>query len=153
MSRNFWLTSNPYMGTFANSGDSDETLHKAAIHEGLHRLLRQNQPTETEIKYVFEFITSDPSIYTINHPDLTLTSWKSPLVLNKLRYSKQCSPQDFVESHLALHCLLMFHLGEDMHIMGLVATKQVFRGFISAFVIRILESIISKLASSESSIF
>ena len=49
MSLNFWLTSNPYMGTFANSGDSDETLHKAAIHQGLHRLLRQNQPTETEI--------------------------------------------------------------------------------------------------------
>ena len=35
-------TRNPIMGTMANSEDPDEMPHKAAFHQGLHCLLRQN---------------------------------------------------------------------------------------------------------------
>ena len=36
------------MGTLSNSEDSDEMLHYAAFHQGLHRLLTQNQSSEKE---------------------------------------------------------------------------------------------------------
>ena len=35
--------------TLANSEDPDEMLHKAAFHQGLHCLQRQNGSSETEI--------------------------------------------------------------------------------------------------------
>ena len=43
-------------------------LHDAAFHQGLHCLLGQNQSSENEI------ITCDPSIYTMDHPDLLVTN-------------------------------------------------------------------------------
>ena len=76
-------TRNPKMGTLANSEDPDETLsymtnsedpdempHKAAFHQGLHCLLRQNQETksifrERNIFFFWKIITCDPSIYTM----------------------------------------------------------------------------------------
>ena len=38
-------------------------LHDAVFHEGLHCLLRQKLSSELEI----EFLTCDPSIYTMDH--------------------------------------------------------------------------------------
>ena len=32
-----------YRSTLANSEDPDEMLHKAAFHQGLHRLLKQKE--------------------------------------------------------------------------------------------------------------
>ena len=50
--------------------------HKAAFHHGLHRLLRKNGSSETEIQYVLEessvleIITIYHSIYSMDHPTL-----------------------------------------------------------------------------------
>ena len=54
------------MDTLANSEDPDEMAHKAAFHQGLHCLLRQNQSSEKEIQYIFEIITCDPPIYMMD---------------------------------------------------------------------------------------
>ena len=63
------------MGTLANSEDPDEVPHNVAFHQGLHCLLSQNRSSEKEIQYVLEIITCDPSIYTMNHQDLTVTNF------------------------------------------------------------------------------
>ena len=63
------------MGTFANSEDLGEMQHDVAFHLGLHCLLRPNQSSEKEIQYFLEIITRDPSIYTMNHPDLIACSF------------------------------------------------------------------------------
>ena len=60
------------MGTLTNSEDPDEMQHNAAFHQGLHCLLRQNRSSEKEIQYFLEIITCDPSIYTMDHPDLII---------------------------------------------------------------------------------
>ena len=39
---------NPKTGTLANREDSDELLYNAAFHQGLHCLLRQNQPVNAQ---------------------------------------------------------------------------------------------------------
>ena len=63
------------MGTLANSEDPDEMSHKAAFHQGLQGLLRQNRSAEKEIQY---FGTVDPSLYIqwafLN--SLYITLWK-----------------------------------------------------------------------------
>ena len=43
--------------------------HNAAFHQGLQCLLRQNQFSEKEIKFILEMITCEPSIYTMDRPD------------------------------------------------------------------------------------
>ena len=55
--------------------DPDEMAHKAAFHQGLHCLLRQNLSSEKEYNIFFEIIICDPSIYTIDHPDLTVSTF------------------------------------------------------------------------------
>ena len=62
------------MSTFANSEDPDEMPHEAAFHEGLHCSLRLNQSLEIEV-YFLEIITCDPSIYTMDHPNLTVSNF------------------------------------------------------------------------------
>ena len=66
----------PLMGILTNSEDPDEMLHNAAFHQGLRCLLRQNLASEKEIQYFLEIITCDPSIYTMDHPDLIVCSFK-----------------------------------------------------------------------------
>ena len=45
----------------------------------------KNQSLEKEILYFFEIITCDPSIYTMDQPDLTVQIlWNIPLVLKGL---------------------------------------------------------------------
>ena len=39
------------MGTLANSEDTDEMLHNAVFHQGLHCLSSQNRSSEDETKY------------------------------------------------------------------------------------------------------
>ena len=58
-----------HSGYFSNSEDPDEMPHNAALHQGLHCLLRQNRSSEKELKYILEIITYGPSIYTTDHPD------------------------------------------------------------------------------------
>ena len=44
------------------------TAKCAAFHQCLHCLIRQKQSSEKEVQFYLEIITSDPSIYTIDHP-------------------------------------------------------------------------------------
>ena len=61
-------------GCFANNEDPDKMPHGAAFHRGLHYLLRQANPQRK--KYIFmEIRTCDPSIYTMDHPDLTVSNF------------------------------------------------------------------------------
>ena len=63
------------MGTLANSEDPDEMPHCVAFHQGLQSLLWPNQSFEKEIQYFIKIITCDPSIYTMDHPDLTVSNF------------------------------------------------------------------------------
>ena len=57
-----------------NSVDPDKIPHMAAFHQGLHSLVSQKTIfRERNIMFV-EIITCDPSIYTMDHPDLTVSS-------------------------------------------------------------------------------
>ena len=51
----------------------DEMPRNAAFHQGTHCLLTNNQSSEKEIQYILEIITWDPSIYTMDHPDLIVS--------------------------------------------------------------------------------
>ena len=51
------------MGTLANSEDSDEMQHHAALHQGLHS-------TGTEIHHTLENSTCVPLLYTMDIPIL-----------------------------------------------------------------------------------
>ena len=67
-------------GTLANSEDPDEMPHNAALHQGLHCLLRQNRSSEKEIKYISEIITCGPSLYTTDKLTLLYGDlWKIPM--------------------------------------------------------------------------
>ena len=77
------------MGTMVNSVDPDEMQHKAAYCQGLHCLLTKSVFRERNIIYL-ESIACNPSLYTMKHPDLTVSNlmenfiglkWKIPLVL------------------------------------------------------------------------
>ena len=52
------------MCTCANSEDPDE---HDAFSQGLHCLLRHN--SENELKFDLQFITRDPSLFTMVHPN------------------------------------------------------------------------------------
>ena len=61
------------MGTLANSKDPDDIFH-----QGLHCLLRQKSSSGKEKQYDLFFlknITSDPSIYTMDHSDFIVCSF------------------------------------------------------------------------------
>ena len=64
-------TGNPLTGTLANIVDPDDNV---AFHQGRHGMLSQNQSSGKEIQYLFENISCDPSIYTMEHPDLTVSN-------------------------------------------------------------------------------
>ena len=69
------------MGPFENSEDPDEMLQNAAFHRDLHCLLRQNRSSEKEIQY-FLSITCESSIYSMNHPHLTVSNFmEKPICL------------------------------------------------------------------------
>ena len=65
---------NPKTGDSANSEDPDEMPHYVAFHQGLHCLLRQNQSLENEV-YFLEISICDPSMYTMDHPDLIISNF------------------------------------------------------------------------------
>ena len=64
-SLNPFMIRNSQTGTLVNSEHSDDMLHNAFVLFG----------TEIEIEYFFEIITSDPSISTMDHPDLTVSNF------------------------------------------------------------------------------
>ena len=51
------------------SEDPDEMPHRAAFHQGLHYLLRQNRSSRNNTM-ISEIISCDPSMYTMDHPYL-----------------------------------------------------------------------------------
>ena len=57
---------NPKMGTLANSENPDEISHNAAFHQGLHCLLRKINLQGKNFFFLFEIITFDRSIYTMD---------------------------------------------------------------------------------------
>ena len=63
------------MVILANSEDQDEKSQKETFHQGLHYLPRQKLSSEKEIQYYLEIISCDPSIYTIDHPKETASSF------------------------------------------------------------------------------
>ena len=63
------------MGTLANSEDLNEMSHNMAFPQGLHCLLRQNWSSEKDKKKFLEIISCDPSIYTRDHPNLTVSNF------------------------------------------------------------------------------
>ena len=70
---NPFKTRNPETGTLAKSEDQDEMPHIAAFHQGLRCLLRHNQSSEKKNIIFWEIITYDPTIYTIDHPDFSVS--------------------------------------------------------------------------------
>ena len=64
-------TGNPEMYTLANSEDPDEMLHKAAFHQDLHRLLRQNQSSEKENQIYIFFKLKALTLHYIQWTNLT----------------------------------------------------------------------------------
>ena len=62
------------MGTLAKCEDPDEMPHNAAFHQGLHCLPRRNQSSEKETQSFLEIINCDPSIYTMDCPDLNISN-------------------------------------------------------------------------------
>ena len=63
-------------GSLVNSEDQDEMQHNAAFYQGMHCLLRHNQSSEKEIQYFKgNYNLSDPSIYTLDHPDLIVSNF------------------------------------------------------------------------------
>ena len=61
----------------ANSKDPDEMLHNAAFHQGLHCLLFKIKLIFRERIVLFlEIVTYNPIIYTIDHPDFIVCSFK-----------------------------------------------------------------------------
>ena len=53
------------------------------FHQGLLCLLRQKQSSEKEIQYLLKIITCDHSIYTMDHPDLSVCSSRFILDIQK----------------------------------------------------------------------
>ena len=57
------------MGTIVNSQDQDKMPHNAAFHQSLHCLLKLNQASEKEKQYCLKIITSDTSMFIMDHSD------------------------------------------------------------------------------------
>ena len=64
------------MSFLTNSEDPDEMPHYDAFHQGLHCLLRKKVPFEKETQFYLEIISSDPSIYKIDHLKITVSNQK-----------------------------------------------------------------------------
>ena len=60
------------MGTLANSEDPDEMRHN---HQGLHCLLDQMYLQRKKYNIFWIILPCDPSIYTMNHPDLAVSNF------------------------------------------------------------------------------
>ena len=62
------MTGNVLAGTMVNSEDQDEMPHNAALHQGLHCFLSQRKKYNKFMKNITCYL----SIYTTDHPDLTV---------------------------------------------------------------------------------
>ena len=79
----------PLNGYFANSEDPDEMPHKVAFHKGLHCLLRQNIDLQRKKYNIFGIITCYPSIYRMDHHDLTLSIYmENSIGLKRVKIKK-----------------------------------------------------------------
>ena len=75
------------MGTLTKSEDPDEMQHYAAIHQGLHCLLRLKQSSWTEIHHNLVISTCDPLKHTMGRPPYLLYQfvWENPSEYKGLR--------------------------------------------------------------------
>ena len=71
------FTGNALRGSLLNSEDPDEMQHYAAVHQGLHCLLRFKEPSRTEIHHNLENSISDPLKCTMGSPLLMINMGKS----------------------------------------------------------------------------
>ena len=72
----FGVQKNLLIDTFGNSENTDKLPHNnGPIHQCLHCLLRQKRLSEKVLQLVLEIITSNTSIYTMDHPDLIACSF------------------------------------------------------------------------------
>ena len=140
----------------ANSEDPDEMLHYAAFHLGLHCLLRQNQSSEKEINIFLEFLTCDLSVYTMDHPDLTVLNIKENIFslkrVNKFADKAKMFLLMFTGYNFKLCTIMKTRLWGFSNNKGPEQPAHPGR-LISAFVIHLFESIISKLVPSKISLF
>ena len=60
------------MSILVNNEGPDEMPRDAAFHQGLHCLSRQNRSSEKKYNILLKIITCDPTIYQMDHPDLTI---------------------------------------------------------------------------------
>ena len=58
----------------ATSKDPNEMPHSGAFHKSLHCLQRQNPSSDREILFILEILTCNPSVYIMNHPDITVSN-------------------------------------------------------------------------------
>ena len=74
--------------------------HNAAFHQDLHCLLRQNRSTEEAKQYVLEIKTFAPSIYTMDHYDLTVFNFMGNSIcterLNFSQYTGELKQQEYI---------------------------------------------------------
>ena len=65
--------------------------HIVAFDQGLQCLVRQNRSSEKEIQYCFEIRTCDPSIYTMDYPDITVSSFRGKSTgTQRVKYKSLC---------------------------------------------------------------
>ena len=63
------------MVILANWDDPDERLHKVAFSQDLHCLLRQKKHKKKTTQFILENMTCVPSIYIMDHPNLTVSNF------------------------------------------------------------------------------
>ena len=79
------------MGTMANGEDPDEMPHKAAFHQGLLCLLRQNQSSVTAIRNDFEISTCDHLKFMMDNPNLIVFICKGKSI--RIKRVNKTNPQ------------------------------------------------------------
>ena len=64
-------TNDSQVGALANSEDTDEMEHIAAIHQGLHDFKRQKLSSGIEIQFYFKIVAS---VYAMDHYKVILSN-------------------------------------------------------------------------------
>ena len=94
-----------------NSEDPDEMPHNVSFHRGLHCLLRQNLSSEKRIQYFLETVTCDPSIYTMVHPDLTVSNFMENSIVLKRAKTIVCWQMIHMKYYCSCYVTVYFSKG------------------------------------------
>ena len=68
------LNGNLQMGTLENNEDPDDITHRTAFHQRCTVFLNKIDLQWKKYNIILQIITCDPSIYTLDHPDLTVSN-------------------------------------------------------------------------------